>query len=127
MSVGDWLRIIMILAGIFLLAITVSSLARRKMTESFCLTWGLVAIVFILGGILLRPYGVSALISVTGLLLILVVGFCVVFGAFFITGKISELARKNQELAIQVTLLNHENRIMMKKLEELEKNTKPQE
>ncbi|MBQ6697177.1 MAG: DUF2304 domain-containing protein [Lachnospiraceae bacterium] len=124
MGVGDILRIVVILAGVFLLMITVSSLARRKMTESFCLTWGLVAIVMILAGILLQPYGISELISVTGLVLILIVGFCVVFGAFYITEKVSELTRKNQELSIQITLLNQENRMIMEQLEQLTKDRK---
>lgn len=120
----DVLRIIMVCTGVFLLVITLSSLARRKMTESFCLTWGLVAIIIILAGIILRPYGISNMISITGLLLIVIVGFCVLFGAFYITGKVSELTRKNQELAIHVSLLNQENRMIMKKLEELEKEIK---
>ena len=124
MGVGDILRIVVILAGVFLLMITVSSLARRKMTESFCLTWGLVAIVMILAGILLQPYGISELISVTGLGLILIVCFCVVFGAFYITEKVSELTRKNQELSIQITLLNQENRMIMEQLEQLTKDRK---
>ena len=119
MNMIDILRIIMVLTGGFLFLLTLSSLARRKMTESFCLTWGLISIILILSGILLRPYGISAFISVTGLLLILVIGFSVLFGAFYITGKVSELIRKNQELASQITLLNHENRVIMEKLEAL--------
>lgn len=124
MGVGDILRIVVIFAGVFLLIMTVSSLARRKMTESFCLTWGLMSIIMILAGILLQPYGISELVSVTGLLLILIVGFCVVFGAFYITGKVSELTRKNQELSIQITLLNQENRMIMEQLEQLTKDRK---
>lgn len=121
MGVGDVLRIIMIVAGVMLFAIALSSLARRKINESFSLTWGLVAVIFILGGILLRPYEINKYVSVTGLLLITVVGLCVVFGAFYITAKVSEVTRKNQELSIQVTLLNHENRMIMEKLEALQK------
>lgn len=119
LSVGFVLRLVVVLTGVLLLCITILSLARRKMTESFCLTWGLIAIMFILAGILLRPYGVSQFISVTGLLLILIGGFCVIFGAFFVSTKISELIRRNQELAIQVSLLRHENREIMNQLEAL--------
>ncbi len=124
MGMIDYLRIIMVLTGVFLFLLTVASLARRKMTESFSLTWGLISIILVLSGILLRPYGISQFISVTGLLLILVIGFSVLFGAFYITSKVSELVRKNQELAMQVTLLNQENRLIMEKLEEIIKNTK---
>ena len=121
MGVGDVLRIIMIVTGILLFAISLSSLARRKMNESFSLTWGLVAVIFVLGGIFLRPYEINRYVSVMGLLLIVIVGICVIFGAFYITGKVSELARKNQELSMQVTLLNQEKRVIMEKLEELQK------
>lgn len=121
MNVGDMLRIIMVVTGVVLFLITIVSLARRKMTESFCLTWGIVSVIFILAGILLRPYGVSALISITGLLLITFVGICVLTGAFYFSLKISELARKNQELAIQVTLLNYETKEILDKLKELTK------
>lgn len=119
MVMVDILRIVMVLTGIFLFLMTLSSLARRKMTESFCLTWGLVSIILVLSGIILKPYGMSALISDTGFVFVIIIGLCLVFGAFYITSKVSELARKNQELAIQVTLLNQENRQMMQKLEEL--------
>lgn len=124
MGMVDILRVVVVLTGVLLFMLTLSSLARRKMTESFSLTWGLVAIVMVLGGILLKPYGISSFLSVTSLVLILIVMFCVIFGAFYITNKVSELTRKNQELAIQVTLLNQENCMIMAKLEELEKEVK---
>lgn len=117
----DILRLIIALTGVGIFAATLSSLARRKMTESFCLTWGLMAIIMILGGLFLRPYGIADLISPAGLLMIVIIGFCVIFGAFYITGKVSELTRKNQELAIQVSLINQENQNMLEQLEELQK------
>ncbi|MBP3568937.1 MAG: DUF2304 domain-containing protein [Lachnospiraceae bacterium] len=120
MMVGDFLRVAMVVIGIVLLLTTISSLAKRKMTESVCLAWGLVSVVFILAGILLRPYGISNYISITGLLLVMIIGAVVLYGAFFVSTKLSELARKNHELAVQVSLLNHENRVMLKKLEQLE-------
>lgn len=124
MTVGDLLRIFMIAAGIGLLIVTVSSLAKRKLTETVCLVWGLVSVVFILAGILLRPYGISRYISMTGLCLIMIIGVVVLSGAFFVSTKLSELARKNHELAVQVSLLNHENTVIMKKLEMLEEEQK---
>lgn len=120
MSVGDLLRIFIVLMGVILLLTTISSLAKRKMTENVCLAWGLVSVVFVLAGILLRPYGVSNYISLTGLFLIMIVGVVVLYGAFFVSTKLSELARKNHELAVQVSLLNHENGMLMKKMEHLE-------
>ena len=124
MTVGDGLRIFMVITGVVLLWTTVSSLAKRRMTESVCLAWGLVSVVCILAGILLRPYGVSRYISLTGLFLIMSIGIVVLAGAFFVSTRLSELARKNHELAVQVSLLNHENSVIMERLEQLEEESR---
>ena len=53
------------------------------------------------------------------MLLVLLVGFAVIYIAFFVSTKVSELMRKNQELAMQVSLLNWEKDELWKKLNEL--------
>ncbi len=108
MEPGLMLQIIMILTGVYLLVRTISSLAKRRMTEPFCLTWGLVAIGIILAGCLLRPAGWNQYISYTGMVLLLLIGFCLLYGAYFISCRVSELMRQNNELAIQVSLLKEE-------------------
>ena len=108
MEPGLMLQIIMILTGVYLLVRTISSLAKRRMTEPFCLTWGLVAIGIILAGCLLRPAGWNQYISYTGMVLLLLIGFCLLYGAYFISCQVSELMRQNNELAIQVSLLKEE-------------------
>ena len=85
MMVGDFLRVFMVVVGIVLLITTISSLAKRKMTETVCLAWGLVSVVCILAGLLLRPYGVSNYISRTGLFLIMIIGAVVLYGAFIVS------------------------------------------
>lgn len=119
MSQGNVLQIIIIITGIFLLCVTTTSLARRKMTESFCITWGLISVMIILAGILLRPVGWSKYVSTLGMMLVLIVIFCVIYVAYFLSSKVSELSRKNQELAIQVSLLNQENERILERIEEL--------
>lgn len=121
METGDLLRIIICCGGVVLLGITMSSLARRKMTEPFCLTWGIISVVLILAGILLRPTLWNSLISLTGMFLVLLLGFAVIYISFFVSTRVSELMRKNQELAMQVSLLNWEKDELWKKLEELSK------
>lgn len=108
MEPGLMLQIIMILTGFFLLIKTISSLAKRRMTEPFCLTWGLIAIGIILAGCLLRPAGWNQYISYTGMVLLILIGFCLLYGAYFISCRVSELMRQNNELAIQVSLLKEE-------------------
>lgn len=126
MSVGDSLRLFMVVVGIVLIWATISSLAKRKMTENVCLAWGLVAVVCILSGVLLRPYGISNYVSWTGVYLIMIIAVVVLAGAFFVSTKLSELARKNHELAVQVSLLNHENYRMLKIVEKLEERLNEQ-
>lgn len=124
METGDILRIIMCCGGVVLLGITLSSLARKRMTEPFCLTWGIISVVLILAGILLRPTLWNRYISITGMFLVLLVGFAVIYIAFFLSTKVSELMRRSQELAMQVSLLNWEKEELWKRLEELSEQVK---
>lgn len=124
METSDLLRLILILVGVLLLFMTILSLARRKMTETFCLAWGAFSVLLMLAGIFLRPTEVVHYVSPMGLVLILLAGFCVIAAAYFISTQISVLTRKNQELAMQVSLLNQENEQILKKLK---MNRKPEE
>ncbi|MDE5587630.1 MAG: DUF2304 family protein [Acetatifactor sp.] len=119
MEAGDLLRVIICCGGVILLGITMSSLAKRRMTESFCLAWGIISVALILAGILLRPTMWNRYISITGMFLVLLLGFAVIYIAFFLSTRVSELMRKNQELAMQVSLLNWEKNELWKKVEEL--------
>lgn len=124
MDPGMLLQIIMIVTGFLLFLITMVSLAKRKMTESFCLAWGIVSVIIILAGVLLRPAGWNKYISGTGLVLLILIGFCLVYAALFMSSKISELMRKNNEMAIQLSLLKSEKEEMAKKLDELSEKLK---
>lgn len=118
LNAGDILRIILVVTGIVMLFITIGSLAKRKMNESFCLAWGIVSLAIILAGILLRPVHWSDYISNTGLVLLFIIFYGILYAAYFVSLKISELTRKNQELAIQVSLLNQENERILRRLSE---------
>jgi len=120
MDIGVGLRVAMILTGIFLFIITLFSLAKRKMTDSFVLVWGLISIIFVLLGIFLHPAELAHYISGTGMLLAGAIGFCLVFGAYFISIRVSELTRRNLELAIQITLLKQEITLLKQEIAALE-------
>ena len=113
------LKIVVIVAGGFLLTDAIFSLARRKMTESFCLMWGLISVFMIIGGSIIRPSQLSKFISPISFALILMIIFILVYIALFFSHAISDLMRKNNELAIQVSLLVHEKDEIQKKLSEL--------
>lgn len=119
MHSGNILQIIMIMTGVFLLIVTTTSLARRRMTESFCLAWGLISGILVVAGIFLRPSEWNHYISTMGMVLVVLIGFCIIYVAYFMSAKVSELSRKNQELAMQVSLLNQENERILERLEQL--------
>ena len=50
MASGDILRLFVIVAGAYMLVKAVLSLAKRKMTEPFCLAWALLSTLMIFSG-----------------------------------------------------------------------------
>ena len=114
MGTGMILRLVMVLTGVVLMGATLLSLARRKMTESFALTWGMIGAAFIFSGVNLRPVERNRYLSGAGLTLMGTIGFCMIFGAYFMSVRVSELMRRNLELAMQMALVKQE-------LEELKK------
>lgn len=127
MNVGDSLRVFMIITGIVLMWATISSMAKQKLTENVCLAWGFVSVICVFAGILLRPYGINNMISRVGLVIIMVIAVSVLMAAFYVSMKLSELAKRNHELALQVSLLNHENYNMLERVKQLEKKLEQNE
>ena len=115
------LKIVVIVVGVLLLTDAVFSLAKRRMTETFCLMWGLVSIITIIGGCIIRPSRLSSFMSPISFVLILMIFFLLIYIALVFSHTISDLMRKNTELAIQVSLLMHEKEEMKKQLEKLSK------
>ena len=113
------LRIILFVMGVAMLVITVSSLAKRKINESFSLVWGIISVALIVMGIIISPVEWNEYISTGGLFLILVIMFSIVYAAYFTSIRISQLTRENTELAIQVSLLNQENQRILNRLKEI--------
>lgn len=120
MSAGNWLRLIMVLTGSLIFGMTLTSLAKRKFTDGFCMLWGLLSICIILGGILLSPVKLGSLISDTGLTILLVFCFGLLAMVWCFSWELSSLQRKNYELAMQVSLLNQEHDQLQQMLAQIE-------
>lgn len=60
-------------------------------------------------------------VSTRGLILTIIIVSGVLWGLWFISTQVSILKRKDQELAMQVSLLNNDYEKIIKKLEKLEK------
>ena len=121
MAVGDVLRLFVIVAGAYMFLKAILSLAKRKMTEPFCLAWAVLSALMIFSGILLNPSQLDGYISTRGLIQIIKIVSGILWGLWFISTQVSILKRKNRELAMQVSLLNNDYEKIIKELEKLEK------
>ena len=119
MEVGDILRLFVIVSGVFMVVRAILSLAKRKMTEPFCLA-GVFALM-ILSGALLNPSQMKRYVSTRGLILTIIIVSGVLWGLWFISTQVSILKRKNQELAMQVSLLNNDCEKILRELEKLKR------
>ena len=63
MAVGDVLRLFVIVAGVYMFLKAILSLAKRKMTEPFCLAWAVLSALMILSGIILNPSQLDRYVS----------------------------------------------------------------
>ena len=121
MAVGDVLRLFVIVAGAYMFLKAILSLAKRKMTEPFCLAWAGLSALMIFSGILLNPSQLDGYISTRGLILIIIIVSGILWGLWFISTQVSILKRKNQELAMQISLLNNDCEKILRELEKLKR------
>ena len=117
------LRVFVVVAGILLLLMDFVSYANRKMTESMGLGWVFFAFIMILSSVL-PIWPIHNTVEESSCFVpASILGFFVILGMFFLSQAVSQLIRKNQELAMQVSLLNQENERILRELGELtEKN-----
>lgn len=114
-------RIVLIGIGMGVLFVAVLALAGRKMTETLCLVWGLLALFFIFAGILLHPAGWNQYLSNEGAVLIILAGLSLLTVAYFISVGVSGLLCQMREAAIQISLLNLENEFLKNSVQKEEK------
>ncbi len=104
---------VLIALSIVLLAADFLTYARKKLTEGFGLIWALIAVLLLVAGILLLAADWASLSALT---LLMVVLMLFLFG---VSRAVSVLTMKNQELAMQVSLLNQENESILQDLAQL--------
>mgnify|MGYP006911825802 CR=1 FL=1 len=121
MAVGDVLRLFVIVAGAYMFLKAILSLAKRKMTEPFCLAWVVLSALMILSGILLNPSQLDGYISTRGLILIIMIVSGILWGLWFISTQVSILKRSNQDLDKQISLVNNVSEKIHRELEKLKR------
>ncbi len=106
--------IVIILAGFWFHSI-------KKMTVNFSVVWEFLGVILIIIGSVPVLSAWTRLISAgTGFALFCLGTICLM-GGFQFSLLVSQLTMKNQELAIQVSLLNQENERILFELEEIHK------
>lgn len=121
---ANLLCIIIIVEGILLLCMDFRSYVYRKVTEGMGLGWGCFSIVLILLGAVPGLSDWCKVLPKEAYPAFILVSIVILFGAFRISCSISQLIRKNQELAMHVSLLNQENERILHDLKHLREQEK---
>lgn len=119
MSTGIIMRTGLIVIGVFIMALSFVLHAKRRLTVNLAVVWEFVGIALILTGAVPVFSSWCYLLAKGTVIAMFVVGAFVLWGCYEVCILISVLSMKNQELAVQVSLLNQENELL---LNEMKKN-----
>ena len=107
------IRILMIGTGILFLVLAFWAYTRQKLNDSMALIWVFVSIALVITG---AVPAVSKQLSESLLIFMFIICLLLLFLLFKVSKAVSVLSMKNQELAMQVSLLNQENERILHKL-----------
>ncbi len=109
---------ITVIEGIVLLVVDFISFVYQKITVGIELCWSAFAVVLILLGVVPGLSDWSRVVPREAVPAFLLISLAVIFSFFYLSCAVSQLLRKNQELAMHVSLLNQENEIILQKLKD---------
>lgn len=109
-----------ILLGIFMLIVSFVAFVYRKITEGAGILWIFFSIILILLGAVPIVSGCRWEISSEAALELAIAGSFFILIFFYSSITISNLVKKNQELAMQVSLINQENEQFIEQLASIE-------
>ena len=109
----------LVITGIVIMALTFFLHAIRKMTVNLAVVWEFLGVAAILTGAVPAFSGWCHLLARGTAIAMFVIGILVVWGEYQLCILISALSMKNQELAMQVSLLNQENELMLHELKKM--------
>ena len=107
------IRILMVGTGILFLVLAFWAYTRQKLNDSMALIWAFVSIALVITG---AVPAVSKDLSESLLIFMFIICLLLLFLLFKVSKAVSVLTMKNQELAMQVSLLNQENERILHKL-----------
>ena len=107
------IRILMVGTGILFLVLAFWAYTRQKLNDSMALIWTFVSIALVITG---AVPAVSKHLNESLLIFMFIICLLLLFLLFKVSKAVSVLSMKNQELALQVSLLNQENERILHKL-----------
>lgn len=107
------IRILIVGTGILFLVLAFWAYTRQKLNDSMALIWVFVSIALVITG---AVPAVSKHLSESLLIFMFIICLLLLFLLFKVSKAVSVLSMKNQELAMQVSLLNQENERILHKL-----------
>lgn len=113
------LCVITVLEGILLLTVDFLSYVYQKITVGIGLCWGGFALILIFLGSLPGLSAWSRYIPSEAVPAFLLISFSIIFSVFYLSSAVSQLLRKNQELAMHVSLLNQENETLLEMMRKI--------
>lgn len=116
METTTLLQILVVIGGIIFLGITFLKCTKRRMTEEIGLLWSFFSILMIVVGAIPNSFVWAERLSRSVSLVLFGVAFFFLLMLWYLSIVISQLLRKSQELAIQVSLLNQENEQILSRL-----------
>jgi hypothetical protein len=115
------LKMMLIVVGIFLLILDLFMYARQKLADGIGLGWAIVSATFLVSGIAVSTGAATYLWNgaKSVVLFAFAVFVVIILFLFKISMAVSVVVVKNQELAMQVSLLNQENERILQELKGL--------
>ncbi len=111
------LQLLVEIGGIVFLVITFLSYTKRKMTAEIGLLWILFSIAMMVVGAIPNCFLFAVQIRKSTAVVLFGAAFLFLLMLLYLSTVISQLLRRNQELAIQVSLLIHDNARILSALE----------
>lgn len=109
----------LIVIGVVIMALSFVLHARRKLTVNLAVVWEFLGFALILVGAVPVFSSWCHLLAKGTVIAMFVIGALALWGSYILCILISDLSMKNQELAMQVSLLNQENELMLHELKKM--------
>lgn len=119
MNTAAFIKTGLIITGIVIMALTFFLHAVRKLTVNLAVVWEFLGLTAILTGAIPAFSGWCYLLARGTAVAMFTIGVLVLWGGYQLCILISSLSMKNQELAMQVSLLNQENEKILRELEKI--------